>query len=75
MTVGPGVFDNCMVAADFIRRIMLGEQEGDALRNASDAAVGRPRARRTPVPDVEVLLWTRELMRNLKPPLVAAGAL
>lgn len=75
MTVPSGVPGACLVAADLVRRLMLGEQPGDALRNAFDARAGRQPRRRAPVPDAEVLRFTVALLAKLEPSLRAADAL
>jgi hypothetical protein len=75
MLVGVDVCRDALVAADLIRRLMLGEQPGDALRNAIDAEAGRAPRRRSPLSDAEVLAFTSALQEKLKRSLNKVGAL
>lgn len=75
MAVPVGVPEDCLVSVDLIRRLMLGEQPGDALRNAIDSQAGRERRHRVPLSDADVLTFTSELRSKLKRSLASVRAL
>jgi hypothetical protein len=75
MLVGVDLCRDALVAIDLVRRLMLGEQPGNALRNAIDGEAGRSSRRRAPLPDTEVLAFTTALQAKLKRSLDQVGAL